>query len=171
MFNQELRDLLRSIVKDDFEQPYGKACLVSNVHQDDAKGFVCDCEPIDDSAKIIDVRLQPSSDGQVLIKPSDGSIVFITYESESQAFVSMYGKIDEVILFDGGKGGVPVTSDLVTRLNILEDDINDLKQIFNTWVPVAQDGGAALKTALAAYPTQVLTKTKDDDIQNDVFLQ
>jgi hypothetical protein len=38
-----------------------------------------------------------------------------------------------------------------TELDTLKTDINNLKTIFSTWVVVPKDGGAALKTAAAAW--------------------
>jgi hypothetical protein len=40
----------------------------------------------------------------------------------------------------------------------LQDDITALKQAFTTWVPVVNDGGAALKGAAASWSGQALVK-------------
>ena len=53
------------------------------------------------------------------------------------------------IIFNGGKlNGLVKIDDLTKRLNKIENEINKLKGIMAGWVPVAQDGGAALKTAI-----------------------
>jgi hypothetical protein len=52
----------------------------------------------------------------------------------------------------GNFGGLIKIEELVNKLNRIENDINTLKQIFSTsWIPVPNDGGAALKTAAAAW--------------------
>ena len=44
----------------------------------------------------------------------------------------------------GSLGGLVKVEDITTRLNLIEKDINKLKQAFTSWSPVPQDGGAAL---------------------------
>lgn len=80
------------------------------------------------------------------------------------------------IAFNGGKnGGLINISDLVSRLNTVEDDLNTLKQGVASWVILAQDGGAALRTVLAGAATGVIpgswaakaiSKTKRSDIED-----
>ena len=73
----------------------------------------------------------------------------------------------ENIIFNGGNlGGLPVVGDLAKRLNIIENDINTLKTVFASWVPVAQDGGAALSTAATSWAASQLSLTKAADYEN-----
>jgi phage baseplate assembly protein V len=54
----------------------------------------------------------------------------------------------------GAKSGaefVALATKVLTELQKLETDINDLKTVFSGWVTVPNDGGAALKTAAAAW--------------------
>jgi hypothetical protein len=48
------------------------------------------------------------------------------------------------------KQPVALADDVKDRLDTLASDLNTLKGIFNSWVVVAQDGGAALKTLATA---------------------
>ena len=52
---------------------------------------------------------------------------------------------------DGSNNGLVKVDDLVTKLNNLEHKVNDLVTVFSGWTPVANDGGAALKTAAATW--------------------
>jgi hypothetical protein len=72
-----------------------------------------------------------------------------------------------VIFNDGNNGGIPITKEVVTKLNRVEEDINTLKQAFSTWVPAPMDGGAALKGATASWSSQQIQPlTQDSDIEN-----
>ena len=56
---------------------------------------------------------------------------------------------------------------LVERYNLIEEDINSLKSIFNNWQPAAQDGGAALKVSASTwYTNNDLKETSVDDIKD-----
>lgn len=76
-----------------------------------------------------------------------------------------------LVINGGSNGGVPVTPQLVQRLNQLEQDINTLKAAFSAWTPVTNDGGAALKAAAANWIGQTLTATVAGDIENTAFKQ
>lgn len=70
-------------------------------------------------------------------------------------------------VFNGGQnGGMVKVVDNVNRLNLIEQDINNLKSAFTTWVVVAEDGGAALKAAAATWFGKQLTETQRSDIEN-----
>jgi hypothetical protein len=54
----------------------------------------------------------------------------------------------------------------------VEKDLNSLKQVFlQDWVPVSQDGGAALKAAAATWAGRRLTETQKSDIENEKVKQ
>lgn len=72
---------------------------------------------------------------------------------------------------DGSLGGLPVSEKVMERLNKLEQDNNTLKTALQGWAPVANDGGAALKTATAAWYGAQLTETVVTDIENKKITQ
>lgn len=76
------------------------------------------------------------------------------------------------IVFNGGnlKGLVKLDA-LVQKLNAVENDINNLKTAFTTWVPVPTDGGAALKAASATWSAAQLTPTQAANIENTKIKQ
>ena len=75
---------------------------------------------------------------------------------------------DGITLNGGQFGGIVKIAELTQKLNAIEDDINALKNVFTSWAPVAQDGGAALKTAVcAAWADNQLTPTQKSDIENE----
>jgi len=106
--------------------------------------------------------------------PVTGSQVLVTFINDTDAFLAMVSEVDKLYIKadgiqfnDGSNGGLINVEDLVDRLNTIEGDMNDLKQIFSTWVPVTQDGGAALKGAAATWYSVPLTETKKSDIEDE----
>lgn len=63
-------------------------------------------------------------------------------------------------------GGLVRADDVAQALASLQQDINSLKQVFATWVPVTQDGGAALKASAASWFAQPLAVTQSTQLQN-----
>jgi hypothetical protein len=157
---------------------------------DDAKR-TCVVDPEDGRAKVEDVRLQSveAINGQklgLLIKPSVGSYVcyaliendkaqnYITETSEidellieNEAGVSLKVLADGTLLLngDGNKGVVKVDA-LVQELDDIKQDINALKNVFFGWVPVPNDGGAALKAAAGSWFGQQMINTNSNSLQN-----
>lgn len=76
------------------------------------------------------------------------------------------------VTFNGGDlGGLVKVEDLTKRLNLIENDINNLKSVFSSWAVTAQDGGAALKTAAVSWFGSQLTTTKRGDYENKKVTQ
>jgi hypothetical protein len=71
----------------------------------------------------------------------------------------------------GSNGGVPMVNPLTEHLNTLENDRNNLKSAIAEWVPVPNDGGAALKVALATWLGITITPTETSDLANENVTQ
>ena len=56
-------------------------------------------------------------------------------------------------------GGLPMSGALVTEINKLKTDFQNLKSKFTAWSPVANDGGAALKAQLSSWSPNVTPVT------------
>jgi len=105
--------------------------------------------------------------------PTVGSQVGVTFYSQTSGFISCFSALDKILIdttllqFNGGEnGGMVVVPNLVTKLNKLEDDLNNLKTVFKTtWIVAPMDGGAALKAAAATWAGQSFTDTKASDIE------
>jgi hypothetical protein len=179
--NKNIRDLLREITSDKTAQIYSVAVKITAV---DETARTCDCEPLNGDPEFFDVRLQSvisGTDGFVLI-PSVDSIGIVTFVNNTTGYLATCSKVDKVILksdiqilidcediqFNGGTNdGLIKINDLITKLNAVENDLNDLKTVLSAWVPVPQDGGASLKTASANWSTAIITPTQKSDIEND----
>lgn len=162
------------------EKIYSQPCSVLSV---DDSTRTCQLEPINGDAERKG-RLQASlslSEG-FYIKPAVGSKVTITFINNLTGIITSYSEIDSIeikisdkqfnidsseVSFNGGSnGGMVIPQDLVDKLNIIEDDINDLKTAISGWVPIPNDGGGALKTATASWYGSSLTNTVLGDVEN-----
>lgn len=72
-----------------------------------------------------------------------------------------------ITLNGGGFGGTVKVEPLTERINAIENDINELKNIFSAWVAVPQDGGAALSALTANWAGNLLTPTQRGDYENE----
>lgn len=119
----------------------------------------------------------------VILVPADGSNVIIgSIDGPGEHFIVRCSDLvkvvvtigdttlvmdgSSIVMNGGGNGGVPITGDVVTRLNNLEQDLNNIKTAFKTWTPVPNDGGSALKGAAAAWFNRSLTETVASDIED-----
>jgi hypothetical protein len=142
--------------------------VVCNVSDIDLATFTCTCTPIDGSAEFYEVLLNADADKGFTLIPKDGSVVIIQQTSQANAYLTMVSKVDQVYIAGDANGGLVKVNDLVSKLNRIENDINVLKLVFSTWVPVASDGGAALKVAAATwFAQQLIPITTANDLQNN----
>lgn len=151
---------------------FNKACYVRSVSASPTTGLmICDCESIEDKTILEDVRLvadfknTATTTGFVLI-PKVGSIVLVSFLADSEYYVTMVSDIDSIFLNGNNYDGVVKITDLVTKLNNLENKLNDLIIVFNSWTPVPNDGGAALKAVLASWVATALTPTIKANLEN-----
>lgn len=76
------------------------------------------------------------------------------------------------IVLNGGKlGGLVKVSDLTKKINALENQINQLKNMLKVWVPAPNDGGAALKAAISTWAGQPIVITKSSELENEKVKQ
>lgn len=154
------------------EKIYSIIGTVSNI--DEVKR-ICDVTPLGDEATRFDVRLQSAISKKVgiVLIPKDGSDVIISFMNKTQAFVSLTSTLEKILIdtdlvqFNGGdnKGLVNVV-DLVSKLNTLENDLNTLKTALSSWIPVPNDGGAALKTLITTFAGATLTPTLQSELED-----
>ena len=85
-----------------------------------------------------------NSTSTIIIKPAVGSTVLVADLSNGKMrdLVVIMVERAEKITVDSG------TKSISKRLDEIENEINILKDIIANWVPVPQDGGAILNTAL-----------------------
>ena len=162
---KSIYEAIRMIAKGD-----GQALCDTGVARNvDAEHGVCDVE-IEGKAPAEGALIGNAESG-VMVVPKDGSVVAVVWVSKTTAVVVMVAEVEEIRLMGGQMGGLVKVEELVKRLNAVEEDLNNLKQVFQGWTPVSQDGGATLKTAATTWATQRLTETQKSDIENEKVKQ
>lgn len=136
---------------------------------------------IADRVSVSDVRLNASANGNesnILAKPVVGSMVMMADISGGELrdlVVIAFSEIDtltvkfagDVVVNGGENDGLVKVIELTEKLNNIEKDINNLKDVFKSkWNPVTYDGGSALKAAAALWAGQSLKETKKDEIED-----
>lgn len=170
----EVKELMDEFTGNSLKQEkiYSIIGTVSNV--DEVKR-ICDVTPLGDEATRFDVRLQSaiSKEVGIVLIPKDGSDVIISFMNKTQAFVSLTSTLEKILIdtdlvqFNGGdNGGLINIEDLVTKLNTLENDLNTLKTALSSWVPVPNDGGAALKALISTFAAATLTPTLQAELED-----
>lgn len=119
--------------------------------------------------------------GSFIELPVNGTDCLITFRDGNLGRPQMYScdqiedllinPVGNVIFNDGKLGGMVKVMEALGRWNLIEKDINLLKQAFAAWVVVPSDGGGALKTITADWFAQQLTPTKLSDIENKKIQQ
>jgi len=144
----------------------GFESMAATVKSVDTTAMTCDVEPINGDADFLDVRLNADYTKGFTLIPKEGSVVILSQLSDATAYVTMVSEVDNIYLAGDANGGLVKVTDLVSKMNTIENDINTLKTIFSTWLPVPSDGGAALKLAAATWYASQLTPTTANDLEN-----
>lgn len=163
-----LREIILEIAREVIERDFGLPCkVVADSYDEETQSVTC--EPINGKADFVTVKLQAEIGSGVLIIPEDNSVVIVEQTSGDTAYISMFGKVKEIIYLGGENGGVLKVSETVGKINKLEQDINTLKNVFSGWLVVPNDGGAALKAAAGSWAAQPITETQVEDVENENF--
>jgi len=131
-----------------------------------AAPFGIDSNPIKD---MVAIQAQTSERGKdyvigylnkdMLAKPGETRLFSVNSSGELQAWVWL--KNDGTIEILGSDDNLMKYAQSAATIKEIQDDISALKQAFSTWVPVPQDGGAALKAAAASWFAQPLIEQID----------
>jgi hypothetical protein len=160
--SSEIREAFRRILGKT-ENPIVVGTVIS-VSEDDS---TCIVEPLNGDADIEEARYMADISGRTAFIPEIGSIVVVAMFSDTAGIIVGYSSVSEIRLNGYDKGGIPVAAGLLQKINQLESELNTLKSIFATWVPVPSDGGAALKTAITGWASGTIPTTGLSEIEND----
>ncbi|MDR1729947.1 MAG: hypothetical protein LBR52_04725 [Prevotellaceae bacterium] len=164
----ECRKLMRGIIGEPNQDSH--ICIITAVD-----GVTCDVKRIIDGKEIKRVRLNATikaSDGLVIV-PKTCSAVLVTKIDSNKYFVSQFSEIEKIILnvtdhvevnaantitFNSGEnGGLVLSEKVADKISALETEINNLKNVFSSWVTVPNDGGAALKLAVTTWASGTIS--------------
>jgi hypothetical protein len=162
--NTALRKLVKGLIP--------KHSFVGVVKFVDESEFTCDVEPVDGGAVRHTVRLKPAIDqdgyGVIPIPELNSDvIVSIIGNNENHCYVSIVGKVKKyliklenativlssegVIINGDGFGGIVKVNELRSDLAKITTLLKSIQETFQSWIPVAGDGGAALKAAASSF--------------------
>lgn len=140
-----------------------------------------------ESTAIEGVKLMASVDDGVLLIPTIGSTIFVSYSNYNVPFVCQFSSVDKVLfisgssqvsivdgkimLNDGSFGGLVEVGNLVTKLNNLENLLNDLVAKFNSHTHILSlTSGTGTAAATATPEPNTLTPTQRNDIENTTII-
>jgi hypothetical protein len=98
--------------------------ILAKVTAVDKTNNTIDCEPLDDSAELIEVRLQARSGKGMVLYPVVGSDVVVSFFSKDDAFVSMVGEVESVALESQNESLLQLLSDLLDEMGNLRVTTN-----------------------------------------------
>ena len=130
-----------------------------------AKGTGDDTEYIDVTLGFGYMDIKPAIGTICLIGIIDGQEV-VTFLINAEEVEQVEIKAGSIIYNNGQNAGISNTPELTRRINVLENDLNALKQLFAIWIPVQSDGGAALKSVIVAWAGQRIPLTKQTEIED-----
>jgi len=170
--DEQLRNVFQGFAKGEDLAIIRYAKVISVNDEDRTVDCICD-----DDLEYYDVSLGL---GTMILIPRLGSMILIGItENKTDAYLLSADEVDrieinahtDIIINSGSLGGLVKVKELTERINKIEKDINSLKNVFKTWVPVLNDSGTSLKTLLFPFYTNILQITQVDDIENKKIKQ
>ena len=153
-------------------------CIVSSV---DINSRTCVCTPLNDTsvADIQGVRFQSTVDDGVILQPAIGSTVTVLLSTRVSPLIVSYSQLDEVFIVapqvqfnKGNLGGMVKVISLTTKLNNLENLVNNFITLYNSHTHVTScPAGAGTASPTPNIESQVLTPTQRNDIENTAIIQ
>lgn len=108
------------------------------------------------------IFIEPVIGSYVLCGMVDGKLENLTAMVYSEIKSIKFAPTEKLILRNEDFGGIVKASVAYQKDKELRDEINKLKQLIGGWTPVPNDGGAALKSILASWSTQIPTAQQGD---------
>jgi len=156
----EIPELIRNMVFDKFTFDKAVLCQVISV-----SGSTCNVLAVERDVELIDVRLQAATSNGIYLKPAVDSFVICAPINDVEFAVIMYSDIDEIKLLDGSYGGLIKIDDMVTKVNNLEGQVNDLlTALQGVTIPLAPSGTYPFAPIFSSFTP--LTPTQVSDIEN-----
>lgn len=159
-----IREIIQQVVKETIDVDFGIPCKVIGYDSDDQ---TIDCSPIAEGADFLNVKLQAEQSSGALLIPKKGSVVIIQQTSSASAYVSLFGELDEIVFFDGDNGGLVKVSELVEKLNNLENWINTFKATFDLHVHSGVTTGAGSSAVSPTPSPNTLTPTTEQELEDE----
>jgi len=156
---QNLKDAMIELLREEFANRPAIVCRVLEVN-----GTKVKVQAVTDEKVYKDVRLQAHPGNGVLIIPSvstgeDNGFIILQWLSDTAGYVAMVSAADSIQLLDGSHGGLIKITDLVDKLNTLEQRITSHQHLTGA--------GAGATTGYDAITNPDITETTIADLEND----
>lgn len=142
-----------------------------------ATGVVDDCDFHDVNLGIGSINRKPTQGTKCLIGIINNNIAdAFLLECEQIDIIEIIDKTGFKLVLNNGKmtingdqfGGLVKATELTTQIKKNTDLLESIKNVFQTWAPVPNDGGASLKTASSAFssmPTADLSNIENKNVK------
>jgi hypothetical protein len=110
-----LKDAMIELLRSEFANKPAIVCTVVKVN-----GNKVTVKAVVTERTYKDVRLQAHPGNGVLLIPTTGSYVILEWISDTAGYIAMHSSLDSIQLLDGSHGGLIKISELVDKLNVLE---------------------------------------------------
>ena len=150
-------------------------CVLCTVNSVDTSERTCEVTPLNGKADLFDVRFQAelSLTEGLFIEPKVNSTVLVAFINSVQAAVIMCSEIENIYIdtqgdtiFNGGTNdGMVKVGDLVSKMNNLENKVNDLVTWSSTHTHTGVTPGPG-STGTAVGIVGTLTPTQQSDLEN-----
>jgi hypothetical protein len=123
-----------------------------------------------DSETELEVRLNASGEAGNALQylPKVGSIVGIMNLFDFEYTVVMYSEVDSIQFLDGSYGGLIKIQDLVSKINAIEQKVNDINTALKAHTHTGVTAGSGVSGPSTAFASiSDLTETVVSDIEND----
>lgn len=153
-----VREAILKLVDDKFKIETARVCIVQSVNIEE---HTAELKSFDTEADLTSVRLQADKGTGMLLIPKVGSMVVAVEVHRFEYAIVMFSDLDSIQFLDGSYGGVVKVESLVSKLNSIENLVNDIKTKFNAHT---HSGNGVVTTSIIT--NQSLSITDKDDLQN-----
>ena len=115
--------------------------------------------------------LSAGEHGSAVIIPALNSVVFTRKAENGTYYITNYSEAEKIVMFKGELGGMVKVNNLVDKLNKIEETLNKIINAFDSWIPVPNDGGLALKNIISTQRIASVDKTGRKDLENPKITQ
>jgi molybdopterin-binding protein len=167
-----IKEAIRLLAKGDFS-PNVVVGKVVSVNTEDMSAEI----DVQTGPNLFDIRMRAVIDKSatgILITPKTESYVLVLMMGNMDGFIVAYSEIDEFKVITpaiqlGGDafGGIPKVEPINEQLNAVKSQLNELKTLLNSWIPVPTDGGAALKAVITTWSASSMALSTKADFENE----
>lgn len=186
-YKEEIKTALKRMLQNEVKTNL----FLSTVVSVDVENRMCAVQSVVDNNSTTIPRVNLSTeanDGFIKIPKVDSTILVMLSQTDREYYMIMCEDLQDIFItvnnhsinvnqlqvsatttvFNGGNNkGLVKVSDLVDKLNKIEQQVNKINVALQGWTPVSSDGGAALKTFYNTLQPQDLIQTVIGDLENE----